>query len=166
VKFAAELSVWHGQDVQTLRSQWAVPELHVLAETGSTNDDARALAESGCPSGSIVIAQRQTAGRGRRGRQWFGTAGQSLHFSIVVRAPAGGFRCLSAAPVRVGLLVLRALAECTGLEPRLKWPNDLLLNGQKTGGILCESVLGGQPFLVVGIGINVGQSRPDFPDEL
>jgi BirA family biotin operon repressor/biotin-[acetyl-CoA-carboxylase] ligase len=158
--------MWRGHDVGTLRSEWGVPELHVLAETGSTNDDARALAEEGCPSGCIVIAERQTAGRGRRGRSWFGTRGQSLHFSMVIRAPAHGFDCFSAAPVRVGLLVLRAISEFAGLDPRLKWPNDLLLEGRKTGGILCESVLGEEPFLVVGIGVNVAQSKTDFPHEL
>ena len=161
-----EQPAWEGRAAADWQRQWALPQLHFLNVTGSTNDDARALAEQGAPSGTTVIAEFQTAGRGRRGRAWQGTAGLSLHFSMLVRAPRGGFSCLSAAPVRVGLLCLRALQELNVAAVRLKWPNDLQLDGRKLGGILCESVLGAAPFLVIGIGINVGQTEQDFPDEL
>jgi BirA family biotin operon repressor/biotin-[acetyl-CoA-carboxylase] ligase len=85
---------------------------------------------------------------------------------MLLRAPADGFRCLSAAPIRVGVLTVRALRESAQLEARLKWPNDLQVGGRKLAGILCESVLDADPFLVVGIGVNVGQRAEDFPPEL
>ncbi len=166
MRLAHELTSWDGVPVAELCARWSLPQLHVLNATGSTNDDARVLAEQGAPSGTTVIAERQTAGRGRRGRRWYGSPGLSLHFSMLLRAPTTGFRCLSATPVRVGLIALHALRDQIPLAARLKWPNDLQLSGRKLGGILCESVLGQEPFLVVGIGINIGQDEADFPDDL
>ncbi|MGH7459775.1 MAG: biotin--[acetyl-CoA-carboxylase] ligase [Longimicrobiales bacterium] len=166
MEFPHEISSWEDRDVSELRAQWQVPQLHILSVTASTNDDVRRLGEEGAESGAIVIAERQTAGRGRRGRHWHGTPGQSLHFSMLLRPPPAGFRCLGAAPVRVGLVALRALREQAGLLVQLKWPNDLVRGRRKLGGILCESVLGQNPFMVIGIGLNIGQTQSDFPPEL
>ena len=161
-----ELTSWDDVAVDELRARWQVPELHVLKMTSSTNDDARLLGERGAPGGATVVADLQTAGRGRRGRRWHGNTGQSLHFSMLLRPPVNGFACLGAAPVRVGLIALHALRLQTGIAAHLKWPNDLVRGGRKLGGILCESVLGNNPFIVVGIGINIGQSESDFPADL
>lgn len=165
MRLDAELDRWEGQSVQYWQSSWQILELHILEITGSTNDDARSLGEHGAPSGTVVIAERQSAGRGQKGRSWYGTAGRSLHFSMLLRADSG-FDCLSAAPVRVGLLAARALTDALGLRISLKWPNDLQFQDRKIGGILCESVLDPHLLLVVGIGINVTQQEEDFPPEL
>src|SRR5688572_27938994 len=140
MRFDAEADRWEGQSIDHWRSLWQIPELHILEITASTNDDVRLLSAAGSPTGPVVIAERQSAGRGQKGRAWFGTAGRSLHFSMLLRADAG-FECLSAAPVRVGLLAACALAEAVKLRITLKWPNDLQFEGRKIGGILCESVV-------------------------
>ena len=160
------LETWEGRPVDDWRQSWQLPQLQVLAVTGSTNDDGRVLAESGAPSGTTVIAEQQTQGRGRGGRSWVGTPGQSLHISTVLRPPETRFSCLSAVPVRVGLIAIHALNEHAGVRARLKWPNDIQLSDRKLGGILCESVLGDNPFLVIGVGVNIGQRISDFPAEL
>jgi BirA family biotin operon repressor/biotin-[acetyl-CoA-carboxylase] ligase len=165
MRLDAELPVWEGERIEHWRAAWRIPELHIVEITASTNDDARRLGEVGSPNGTVVIAERQSAGRGQHGRSWYGTAGRSLHFSLLLRAPAGPL-CLSAAPVRVGLLACRALADVTGLTISLKWPNDLQFEGRKIGGILCESVLDPELLLIVGIGINVTQQEDDFPPEI
>ena len=111
-----------------------------------------------------VIAERQTAGRGQHGRSWQGSPGKSLHFSALLRpaeTPA-----LTATPIRVGLAVARALTGLLGIDIKLKWPNDVLLNGRKLGGILCESTTGRETFVVVGIGVNVGQDAADFDEDI
>jgi BirA family transcriptional regulator, biotin operon repressor / biotin---[acetyl-CoA-carboxylase] ligase len=165
MRFDAEIDRWEGQGTEYWRTLWQIPELHILEITESTNDDARLLGAAGAPSGTVIIAERQSAGRGQKGRAWFGTAGRSLHFSMLLRADAG-FECLGAAPVRVGLLAARAMADAVKLRITLKWPNDLQFEGRKIGGILCESVLDSRLQLVVGIGINVTQQEDDFPPEL
>jgi BirA family transcriptional regulator, biotin operon repressor / biotin---[acetyl-CoA-carboxylase] ligase len=166
MRLDAELDRWEGESVTHWRSAWGIPELHILEITASTNDDVRSLGEHHAPSGTVVIAERQSAGRGRRGRAWYGTAGRSLHYSMLLRPGSDGFSTLTAAPVRVGLVTARALNRALGLTVALKWPNDLQFSGRKIGGILCESIVDTHPFLVVGIGINVTQQEDDFPPEL
>ncbi len=128
------------------------------AECGSTNDLAREWASDGedpAPSGALVTADFQTRGRGQRGRQWQAEAGQSALMSFVYRLPpdtdAGQLGLVTALAAADALIVL-------GFSPQLKWPNDLLLDGKKAGGILVEVAAG---VAVLGIGINVGQT--EFP---
>lgn len=128
-------------------------DIDLLPSCDSTNAVLLARAESGAPSGTVVIAAEQTAGRGRRGRSWFASPGDSLTFSLLWRfapgtAPAG----LSLA---VGLAVARALSKVGGGEAALKWPNDILQDGRKLGGILVELVPGAPHAAVIGIGINL-----------
>ena len=158
------LSQWEGKAVSDWQRLWRVPDLRILAITGSTNDDLRALAEAGSPELTVVIAEEQTAGRGRRGRQWHGAPEKSLHLSALLRPR--DISCLTAAPIRVGMAAAAALRARTGVPTRLKWPNDLDVQQRKLGGILCESVLGSSPFIVVGIGVNVYQTHDDFPAEV
>lgn len=127
----------------------------LLAECDSTNAVLLARAEAGAPGGSVVIAERQTAGRGRRGRAWISAPGDSLTFSLLWRfapgtAPAG----LSLA---AGLAVARGIEKlgAGGTVPRLKWPNDLLVDGRKLGGILVELVPGAPHAAVIGVGLNL-----------
>jgi BirA family transcriptional regulator, biotin operon repressor / biotin---[acetyl-CoA-carboxylase] ligase len=126
------------------------PRLH-LRETTSTNDRARALAVAGAPHGTLVTAGVQTAGRGRQGRTWTAPPGSSLLLSLVLREVDP---LLS---LRAGL----AVADLAGAAARVKWPNDVLLDGRKVAGILAE----GRPqegWAVLGIGVNAAVE----PDEL
>ncbi len=126
-----------------------------FAETvGSTNDVAAQLAWSGATDGTAVLADRQTAGRGRRGRTWSSPAGAGLYLSVILRG-----RTLSATPglmtLGAGVAVVDAVLATTGLPVMLKWPNDLVIGAawKKLGGILCE--VQGEDATVIGLGINV-----------
>ena len=130
------------------------PRVH-LRTVDSTNERARQLAAGGAPHGTVVTAREQTAGRGRQGRRWTAPAGRAILCSVVLRDPP---RLL---PLATGV----AVAEVTGPEAMLKWPNDVLLDGRKVAGILVE----GRPqegWAVVGIGLNVAVREDDFPTEL
>jgi len=135
-------------------ARWLGRQLVYKIRTGSTMDDARALALQGAPSGVVVFAEEQTAGRGTRGRTWVSPAGQNLYFTILVRPSVLQLQRLSLiAPVAIA----NAVEQVFGLYPRIKWPNDLHLKGKKFVGILIESEWhGDQPaFALVGIGVNV-----------
>jgi BirA family biotin operon repressor/biotin-[acetyl-CoA-carboxylase] ligase len=136
-----------------------------LDSVTSTNDVAKRLAREGAPEGTLVVAEEQTAGRGRQGRRWIAPAGSSLLISVVFRPsflPAGLPHLLMAS----GLAAARAIEDSTGLQVRLKWPNDILLGGRKTGGILIEAALSGEMIdhVVVGIGLNVNLDLAQVPE--
>jgi len=129
-------------------------DVDVLAECDSTNSRLLALAEAGAASGSVLVAERQTAGRGRRGREWLSASGDSLTFSLLWR-----FRPnlpLSGLSLAVGVALARAL-ESLGIHGiALKWPNDVLLNGRKLAGVLIEIAPGARPeTVVIGVGMNL-----------
>jgi BirA family biotin operon repressor/biotin-[acetyl-CoA-carboxylase] ligase len=132
---------------------------------GSTMTEAAAWAAEGAPDGALVVARRQTAGRGRHGRTWADEDGASLLVSLVLR-PALPPERLGLVPLAVGVAAAEAVERVADLRPALKWPNDLLLDGRKAGGILVEGQLtpGRPATLVVGVGLNVGQAS--FPPEL
>ena len=128
-------------------------DVDVLDTCASTNAELLARAETGAASGTVLVANEQTAGRGRRGRSWIASPGDSLTFSLLWRfapgtAPAG----LSLA---VGLAVARALQKVGAGDTALKWPNDILRNRRKLGGILVELLPGAPHAAVIGIGINL-----------
>ena len=130
------------------------PHLH-LRETTSTNDQARELATTGAPHGTLVTAGAQSAGRGRHGRRWSAPPGRALLMSVVLREP------YALLPLAAAVAVARAC----GPEARVKWPNDVQLAGRKVAGILAE----GRPqqgWAVLGIGINVAVRREDLPEEM
>jgi BirA family transcriptional regulator, biotin operon repressor / biotin---[acetyl-CoA-carboxylase] ligase len=148
-----------------LRSRRFGRSLEILAETGSTNDDARAALERGALDGHTIVADRQSAGRGARGRVWSSPGGSDLYFSIVSRAHID----LSRSPpltLAIGLGVARAIEALAQREARVKWPNDVLLGGRKCAGILVEASARGAMLegAVIGIGIDV--NREDFDPEL
>ena len=130
--------------------------LRYFDSIGSTNDEALAWAAAGARDLSIVIADEQTQGRGRLDRKWFTPKGSALAFSLILRPTATLRPHLSRT---VGLAALSIAETCSrlGLAPRIKWPNDILLNGKKTAGILIENVWSGDDVdsLVIGMGINV-----------
>ena len=104
------------------------PSLHLRATT-STNDRARELASAGAPHGALLTSEEQTAGRGRQGRTWVAPAGSSLLLSVVLRETD------VLLPLRAGL----AVADLAGPAARVKWPNDVLLDGRKVAGVLVEA---------------------------
>ncbi|MBR1837246.1 MAG: biotin--[Kiritimatiellae bacterium] len=128
--------------------------------TGSTNDEALRLAAAGAPAGTTVVAECQTAGRGRGGHGWESPPGVALYFSILER-PRVSVERLPLATLACGVGVARAVRAQTGLAAGLKWPNDLLVAGRKCAGILCEAGDGGA--VVCGIGINVNTPREALP---
>jgi BirA family biotin operon repressor/biotin-[acetyl-CoA-carboxylase] ligase len=134
------------------------PRLH-LRRTDSTNQRARALAAEGAPSGALVTAGEQSAGRGRQGRTWTAPPGQALLMSLVVRPPP---RLL---PLMAAVAVADVAAALSSEPVSIKWPNDVLLDGRKLAGILVE----GRPqegWAVVGIGVNVAVRVDELPDDV
>ena len=138
-------------------------DIDVVASCDSTNALLLARAETGAPSGSVVVANEQTAGRGRRGRTWYARPGDSLAFSLLWRfAPGTTPAGLSLA---AGVAVTRALAKVGSGDTALKWPNDILREGRKLGGILVELVAGAPQAAVIGIGLNL-RLPANLPEDL
>jgi BirA family biotin operon repressor/biotin-[acetyl-CoA-carboxylase] ligase len=138
----------------------AFEDVRPLAQTASTNDDAAALLGSPDAAGATLVAEFQTAGKGRKpGRAWIAPAGSALLFTTILpRAVAT--EALWAVPFWVALAVADGVEEGSGVRLDLRWPNDLDLDGRKAGGILCVSrVVGAQAHVGCGIGLNV--RRPD-----
>jgi BirA family biotin operon repressor/biotin-[acetyl-CoA-carboxylase] ligase len=135
-------------------------------EIGSTQDLARELAEQGEPEGCLVIAEKQGAGRGRRGRSWSSLPG-SVALSVLFRPPLEPWR-VSHFPLLAGVGAARAVAAATGLRPLLKWPNDVLVNGRKVVGILAEMSADAEAItsILLGLGLNVNAAEEDFPPEI
>ncbi len=139
-------------------------DLRVVAETGSSNADVGEAARNGTPEGLVIVAERQTAGRGRMGRHWESPARAGLTVSVLLR-PAGHAVPVDRygwLPLLAGVALVEAVTRLTELAPKLKWPNDLMLDGRKCAGILAETqpAPGAPPAVVVGIGLNVTM-RPD-----
>ncbi len=149
-----------------LKTQVLGRHYHYLAETGSTNDLAKELAGQGVPEGTLVVAERQSKGRGRMGRAWSSPAG-GLWFSLVLR-PAIHPSGVAGINFLAGVACAEALASIPGVQPRIKWPNDVLLQGRKVGGILLELSAEADRVnhLVLGIGINVNVDLDAFPAAL
>jgi BirA family biotin operon repressor/biotin-[acetyl-CoA-carboxylase] ligase len=136
--------------------------LVALQSAGSTNDEASRLAEAGAAEGTVVWAREQTGGRGRRGRHWASPPG-NLYSSTVLRPD-----CPAARAAELGFVAALAVADIVpaGRELRLKWPNDVLVDGGKVAGILPESAIGAggtAEHVVMGIGVNVGFA-PSLPE--
>ena len=138
-----------------------------LPVTGSTNQEARWLAEAGAPEGTLVIADHQTAGRGRLGRRWEAPRGSSLLMSLLFR-PSLAPHQIPWLTMICGLAVADAVESETGLRVALKWPNDLVVGQAKAGGILTEiAVTGNQvDYAIVGIGLNVNLDPARLPGGL
>ena len=121
--------------------------------TGSTMDDTAQWARDGADEGAVVVAETQTASRGRLGRRWVSDEG-NLYFSVLFRPDASALPLLS---TLAGVAVARAIRQVAGLYPTIKWPNDVMIDGRKVAGILAESALSGPQIqhAIVGIGVNV-----------
>ena len=152
-------------EVAPLLSDAAWMRLVGGGETASTNDDARSLAGDGAPEGTVVLASRQTAGRGRLGRTWDSPQG-GAYFSLVLRPPIPPSQAAPLALV-IGLGIARGLQEELGVEFSLKWPNDVGLSGGKLAGILLEMTAEADcvNWVVVGVGLNVRHPKGVRPSE-
>lgn len=143
---------------------WAGRPAVSLGEVGSTQAEARRLADAGVPEGSVVRAEHQTLGRGRLGRRWLDEPGTALLVSIVLRPPVD-FSRLPQLSLVAGVALAQAVREASGLAVGVEWPNDLLIRGRKVAGILAESHDSADGAVVIlGIGLNVNQTR--LPREL
>jgi BirA family biotin operon repressor/biotin-[acetyl-CoA-carboxylase] ligase len=152
-------------DAHALRQAVVVPgglwrDVRVVPKTGSTNSDLLAEARDGLAQGAVLVAEAQSAGRGRMGRQWVSQPGAALTFSVLLRpaaVPPGNRGWL---PLLAGVAVAWAVRAQTGIVPSLKWPNDVQVNGAKLAGILAEQA---GDAIVVGIGMNVSSGRDELP---
>jgi len=133
--------------------------------TGSTNDDLMRLGEQGAVEGTVVVADAQSAGKGRKGRRWESPAGRNLYLSVLLRP--------GLSPTQASLLTLlgavevcAAIEHLYSLEARIKWPNDVLLGGKKTAGVLAEMQAEQEAihYLVLGIGVNLNMTAEMFPE--
>lgn len=147
---------------QGLDTKWAGCEIVYLEEIDSTNKYARALAKEGATHGTLVIADMQMAGRGRRGRGWISPAGEGIFMSLIVRPemPPAQVAKLS---LLTALATANAIARETGLDTRIKWPNDIVVCGRKVCGVLLEMDATAEHIgsIVAGVGINVHQTQFD-----
>jgi len=127
-----------------------------LKETESTNAVAFRMAEEGAPEGTVVIADAQTAGKGRLGRVWLSPAGVNLYCSVVLRPPISPVAACQLTFLSV-VAVARAIEKCSELRPQIKWPNDILISGKKVAGLLNEMNAETEKvnFVVLGIGVNL-----------
>ena len=137
-------------------------EVRVVAETGSTNADLLAQAGAGAAEGLVLVAEAQSAARGRQGRRWTSPPRAALTFSVLLRPRGVPPALLGWVPLLAGVAAAAAVRAVTGVEATLKWPNDVLADGGKLGGILAER---SGPAVVVGIGINVWQDRAGLPGD-
>ena len=134
--------------------------VEVTPVTGSTNADLLARAAAGEPEGAVLAAEQQSAGRGRLGRTWVAPPRAALTFSVLLRPAAVPRARLGWLPLLAGVAVAAAIRDVTGLDARLKWPNDVLIGPGKVGGILAESA---GDAVVVGIGVNVSTGSAELP---
>jgi BirA family transcriptional regulator, biotin operon repressor / biotin---[acetyl-CoA-carboxylase] ligase len=142
-------------------------ELICLAETDSTNARAHELGEAGAVEGTVVIADQQSAGKGRLGRRWTSPAGVNLYASVLLR-PALPPRCAPQLTFVSAVAVARAVREVSALPAMVKWPNDVLIAGRKVAGLLNEMSAETERihYVILGIGVNLNMAPEQFPADL
>ncbi len=142
-------------------------EYFFYREIDSTNNRALELAAQGYPEGTVVVAESQTAGRGRRGRTWYSPPRHGIYVSVIFR-PQLAVREVPRLSLVIGVAVAETLETAFQLPARIKWPNDILINHRKVAGILSEVATGskGIDYIVTGIGLNINNPLQDFPDDL
>jgi BirA family biotin operon repressor/biotin-[acetyl-CoA-carboxylase] ligase len=148
-----------------LATAWLGRRVYFYPETGSTNDVAIALARAGEPEGTLVVADHQRAGRGRRGHTWSSRPGRDVLCSLILR-PAGNPRAALPVTLVIATAISVALSKLLDQDALVKWPNDVVCAGGKIAGILAESAGGGEHLdhVVAGIGVNVNSVAEDWPE--
>ncbi|MCM1257945.1 MAG: biotin--[acetyl-CoA-carboxylase] ligase [Roseburia sp.] len=165
-RLAGAEDVLNGDELKSRRkTRWIGEEIYYFGVVDSTNIRAKQLADEGSGHGTLVVADRQEAGRGRRGKSWTSPAGTSVYMSILLK-PEIKPQSASMLTLIAGLSVAKAIKEYAGLSPQIKWPNDIVINGKKVCGILAElsTEIDQIHYVVVGIGINV--RNMEFPEEI
>lgn len=148
-----------------LKGNWAGRNLWYYDEIGSTNDMVMELGEEGAPHGTTVVADQQNGGKGRRGRTWLSPSGTNIYVSILLR-PEFDVQKAPMLTLLMAYSVTKVLRESEGLDARIKWPNDIVLNRKKICGILTEMTMkeSSIDYVVIGVGINV--NNEEIPEEL
>ena len=153
-------------ELQSIRkTNWAGREIFYYDVIDSTNIKAKQLAEEGHPAGTLVVAEKQETGRGRRGRSWDAPAGSGIYMTLVLK-PEINPNNASMLTLVAALAVAGGITKCTGTQAGIKWPNDIVMEGKKVCGILTEmsAQFDYVNHIVVGIGINVHNEH--FPKEI
>lgn len=151
--------------MSSISTEWAGRNVLYFDETDSTNTEAKKAAEGGAPHGTLVAADYQSLGKGRRGRSWISPHGVGIWMSLLLR-PGLPPSCASMLTLVAALAVADGIEEACGLETKIKWPNDIVVNGKKVCGILTEmsTELECIHYVVVGIGINA--NAEEFPEDI
>ena len=160
------LDSWEGRSTKAWAVGMQVPTVEFHSRIRSTSDRARELAQNGLPLPAIVVADRQSVGRGRRGRGWESDTPSGLWLTAAVglAAAVAGRGEATVLPLRVGLTVSRALeAFAPEIRVEVKWPNDIVVGDRKLGGILCEGVPGA---VLIGIGLNLNHPAAELPADV
>lgn len=161
--------------IEAIRSTLATKALgqilYLHQDLPSTNREASSLAQRGAAHGTLVVTEQQSGGYGRHGRPWFSPPGFNIYCSLIVRGTNQTIplaQWLSWIPLVTALAVTEASQQVAAVPLCLKWPNDLLLQNRKVGGILCESTLttADGPIVIIGIGLNVNVPSLSFPEDL
>ena len=157
--YAPEVNMTKESICSGLETKWAGCEIVYFEETDSTNRQARMLAREDAAHGTLVIADTQSAGRGRRGRGWISPAGEGIFMSLIVRPDVHPSQ-VAKMSLTLALAVARAIEKETGLDARIKWPNDIVIKGRKVCGLLLEMDATAEKVnsIVAGVGINVHQT--------
>jgi len=136
-----------------------------FGETDSTNTRAKELADHGAPEGTVIVSEKQTDGRGRKGRNWFSPSREGIYVSLILR-PGISPDEAPKTTLLTAVAVAEALISLTRLKVNIKWPNDILISGKKIAGILTEikAEMDAIDYIIVGLGLNV--NTPDFPDDI
>jgi len=142
-------------------------DIAYFRETDSTNLRAKSLASDGAPEGTVVVAESQTQGRGRRGRSWFSPSGEGIYTSIILR-PSISPNEAPKLTLMASVAVAETLLSMTSLNINIKWPNDILVKGRKIAGILTEISMEMDriDYIVIGVGINVNTHRKSLPTDI
>lgn len=146
-------------------TEWAGHPVTCYDVLDSTNLQAKLDAEHGAGQGALVVADMQTAGRGRRGRAWSSPPGTNVYYTLILKPDLAPDKASMLTPV-MGLAVAEGIRSTCGLEAQIKWPNDIVINGKKVCGMLAEMSLERDfiHYVVIGVGINVGLQ--EFPEEI
>jgi len=156
-----------GEIKKNLKSKIFGKKIYSYRKVGSTNVLGFRLAEIGAEEGTLLVADEQSKGKGRMGRSWYSPPRLGLWMSLILRPDIPPFKAPGLS-ICAGLALAQAILEMTGIEAKIKWPNDCLIDGKKVGGILLElsAELDRINFVIVGIGVNVNHSAKDFPKNL
>lgn len=152
---------------ENLKTKILAREIHCFLSTKSTNEVAFRLAESEAPEGTLVVAEKQTAGKGRLGRKWFSPPHSGIWMSLILRPEITPAQA-PALSILASLAIALSIEKLTRLPVFLKWPNDTIINHKKVAGVLTElsTTQNRVNFVIVGIGVNINQTQQDFPASL